>query len=47
MGAGVRFISRTWGNLIDDVRTFNADRHDRPAGGELRRAPSATIAASS
>ncbi len=25
MGAGVRFISRTWGNLIDDIRTFNAD----------------------
>jgi outer membrane receptor protein involved in Fe transport len=23
MGAGVRFIARTWGNLIDDVRTFN------------------------
>ena len=23
--AGARFISRTWGNLIDDVRTFNAD----------------------
>ena len=22
---GARFISRTWGNLIDDVRTFNAD----------------------
>ena len=26
MGAGVRFIYRTWGNIIDDVRTFNADR---------------------
>jgi hypothetical protein len=26
MGAGVRFITRSWGNLIDDVRTFNADR---------------------
>ena len=26
MGAGVRFISRSWGNLIDDVRTFNADQ---------------------
>lgn len=25
MGAGVRFITRSWGNLIDDVRTFNAD----------------------
>jgi outer membrane receptor protein involved in Fe transport len=25
MGAGVRFIAREWGNLIDDVRTFNAD----------------------
>ena len=37
MGAGVRFISRTWGNLIDDVRTFNARRHDRPSGRELRR----------
>src|SRR5688572_934103 len=23
MGAGVRFITRSWGNLIDDVRTFN------------------------
>ncbi len=22
---GARFISRSWGNLIDDVRTFNAD----------------------
>ncbi|HEX2474199.1 MAG TPA: hypothetical protein VHK01_05615, partial [Lacipirellulaceae bacterium] len=22
MGAGVRFISREWGNLIDDIRTF-------------------------
>ena len=26
MGAGVRFISREWGNLIDDVRTFNTDQ---------------------
>jgi hypothetical protein len=26
MGAGVRFINRTWGNLIDDVRTFRPDR---------------------
>jgi hypothetical protein len=26
LGASVRFISRTWGDLIDDVRTFNADR---------------------
>jgi outer membrane receptor protein involved in Fe transport len=26
LGASIRFISRTWGNLIDDVRTFNADR---------------------
>jgi outer membrane receptor protein involved in Fe transport len=26
MGAGVRFISREWGDLIDDVRTFNADQ---------------------
>lgn len=25
MGAGVRFIYRKWGNLIDDVRTFNPD----------------------
>ena len=25
MGAGVRAIFRTWGNLIDDVRTFNPD----------------------
>ena len=25
MAAGARFISRTWGNLIDDVRTFNPD----------------------
>lgn len=25
MGAGVRYIHRDWGNLIDDVRTFNAD----------------------
>jgi outer membrane receptor protein involved in Fe transport len=25
LGAGIRFISRDWGNLIDDVRTFNAD----------------------
>ena len=25
MGAGVRFIARTWGDLIDDVRTFRAD----------------------
>ncbi len=25
LAAGVRFISRTWGDLIDDVRTFNAD----------------------
>jgi outer membrane receptor for ferrienterochelin and colicin len=24
-GVGGRFISRSWGNLIDDVRTFNAD----------------------
>lgn len=23
MGAGVRYIYRSWGNLIDDVRTFN------------------------
>jgi hypothetical protein len=30
LGAGVRFISRDWGNLIDDVITFNAD-------GTLRR----------
>jgi Carboxypeptidase regulatory-like domain len=26
MGTSVRFITRTWGNFIDDVRTFNADR---------------------
>jgi hypothetical protein len=26
LGASVRFIARTWGDLIDDVRTFNADR---------------------
>jgi hypothetical protein len=25
LGAGVRFIMRDWGNLIDDVRTFNPD----------------------
>jgi hypothetical protein len=25
LGASIRFVSRTWGNLIDDVRTFNAD----------------------
>jgi hypothetical protein len=25
MGAGVRFVYRNWGDLIDDVRTFNAD----------------------
>ena len=25
LGASVRFVSRTWGDLIDDVRTFNAD----------------------
>ncbi len=37
MGAGVRFISRSWGNLIDDVRTFNARPDDRPPGPELRR----------
>ena len=30
MGAGVRFISRTWGNLIDDIRTFNADGTIQP-----------------
>jgi outer membrane receptor protein involved in Fe transport len=24
-GTGIRFISRTWGNLVDDVRTFNSD----------------------
>jgi outer membrane receptor protein involved in Fe transport len=24
-GAGARFIAREWGNLIDDIRTFNAD----------------------
>ena len=27
----------TWGNLIDDVRTFRADGSHRPPGGELRR----------
>ena len=26
IGTGVRFISRSWGNLIDDVRTFNPDQ---------------------
>lgn len=26
MAAGVRFIGRSWSNLIDDVRTFNSDR---------------------
>jgi hypothetical protein len=26
MGAGVRLISRTWDNLIDDIRTFRPDR---------------------
>jgi hypothetical protein len=25
MGAGARFISRTWGDLIDDLRTFRED----------------------
>ena len=25
MGASVRFVARSWGNLIDDVRTFNTD----------------------
>jgi hypothetical protein len=25
MGAGIRYIARSWGNLIDDVRTFNPD----------------------
>ncbi len=25
MGAGVRFVARNWGNLIDDTRRFNAD----------------------
>jgi hypothetical protein len=25
IGTGVRFITRQWGNLIDDVRTFNPD----------------------
>jgi hypothetical protein len=25
MGAGIRYIARSWGNLIDDVRTFNSD----------------------
>jgi outer membrane receptor for ferrienterochelin and colicin len=25
LAAGVRFISRTWGDLIDDTRSFNAD----------------------
>ena len=25
MGAGVRYIARSWANLIDDVRTFNPD----------------------
>jgi outer membrane receptor protein involved in Fe transport len=26
MGAGVRFITRTWGNLIEDTQLFNPDR---------------------
>jgi len=26
MGATVRYINRSWGNFVDDVRTFNADR---------------------
>lgn len=26
MGIGARYIHRNWGNLIDDVRTFNADK---------------------
>ena len=30
LGASVRFIARTWGNLIDDIRTFDAD-------GSIRR----------
>ena len=25
MGAGVRFVGRKWGDLIDDIRTFRAD----------------------
>jgi hypothetical protein len=25
MAAGVRYINRSWGNIIDDIRTFNAD----------------------
>jgi hypothetical protein len=25
MGVGARFIARSWDNLIDDIRTFNAD----------------------
>ncbi len=37
MGAGVRFIYRTWGDIIDDVRTFNAGQHDQSPGAELRR----------
>jgi outer membrane receptor protein involved in Fe transport len=30
MGTGIRYINRTWNNLIDDVLTFNAD-------GSIRR----------
>ena len=40
LGIGARFIYRTWGNFIDDVRTFNDDGHDRSRGHE-RRMPSA------
>lgn len=25
MGIGVRYVQRSWGNFVDDIRTFNAD----------------------
>ncbi len=33
MAAGGRFISRTWGNLIDDIRTFRPLNPDGSSGG--------------
>ena len=37
MGAGVRFIARKWGDLIDDIRTFRTDGSIRSTGRQLRR----------
>ena len=34
LGIGARFIYRTWGNFIDDVRTFNDDGTAQPRGHE-------------